>query len=178
MKRTCERILLPVVIMASFVVTLRAQVIDSSAHGFTVRSTVVVEGSAMQAYQKFVKDVGKWWDPAHTYSGKGSNLSMDARLGGYFSEKLPGGGFVEHLRIVYADPGNMLRMSGGLGPLQQLGAAGAMTVAFVEKDAKTEVTMTYAAGGFMKEGLGSIAGIVNSVLSLQLNRFQAYADKQ
>jgi len=30
----------------------------------------------------------------------------------------------------------------------------------------------------MKEGLGSIAGIVNSLLSLQLNGYQAYADKK
>ena len=30
----------------------------------------------------------------------------------------------------------------------------------------------------MKQGLGSIAGIVNSVLSLQMNKFQSYADKK
>lgn len=51
-----------------------------------------------------------------------------------------------------------------------------MTVAFIEKDSKTEVTMTYAAGGHMKQGLGSIARIVDKVLELQLNRFRAHTD--
>jgi len=178
MKQVLKRMLIPVLLTVFSSAMLSAEVVDSSAHGFTVRSTVIIPGSAKQAYQKFVKDVGKWWDSEHTYSGKASNLSIDARLGGYFTEKLPGGGFIEHMRVIYSDPGKMIRMSGGLGPLQELGAAGAMTVAFVEKDSKTEVTMTYAAGGHMKGGLGSIAGIVNSVLSLQLNRFQAYANKK
>jgi hypothetical protein len=177
MKQTLNPILVVLVIVFS-AATVRAEVVDSSAHGFTVRSAVIVPGSASQTYQKFVEGVGKWWDSEHTYSGNASNLSIDARLGGYFYEKLPGGGFVEHMRVVYSDPGKMLRMSGGLGPLQELGAAGAMTVAFVEKDSKTEVTMTYAAGGHMKGGLGSIAGIVNSVLSLQLNHFHVYAEEK
>ncbi|MBF8295515.1 MAG: hypothetical protein HW389_2060 [Bacteroidetes bacterium] len=37
------------------------------------------------------------------FTGKASNLSIDERLGGYFSEKLPSGGFVENMRVVYAD---------------------------------------------------------------------------
>ncbi len=40
-----------------------------------------------------------------------------------------------------------------------------------EGETAGDVTMTYGAEGHMKQGLGSIAGIVNSVLSLQLNRF-------
>jgi len=178
MKLKTERILISALLIVLCAASAWAEVADSSAHGFTVRSTVLVPGSARQAYQKFVQGVGKWWDSQHTYSGNASNLSIDERLGGYFHEKLPGGGFIEHMRVVYSDPGKMLRMSGGLGPLQELGAAGAMTVAFVEKDSKTEVTMTYAAGGHMKGGLGSIAGIVNKVLALQLSHFQAYAEKK
>ena len=178
MKETLNRTLLIILFVSSAVAALKAEVIDSSAHGFTVRSTIVVKGSAKQAYQRFVKEVGKWWDSEHTYTGKASNLSIDARLGGYFSEKLPGGGFVEHMRVVYADPGKILRMAGGLGPMQELGVAGAMTIAFVEKDSKTEVTMTFAAGGYMKQGLGSIAGIVDKVLSLQMSGYQAYANKK
>lgn len=87
-----------------------AEVVDSSAHGFTVRSTVTVNTSSKKAYQTFVQDIGRWWDPEHTYSGNASNLSIVARLGGLFSEELPGGGFIEHMRVVCADPGKLLRM--------------------------------------------------------------------
>ncbi|MBF8295516.1 MAG: putative conserved protein YndB, domain [Bacteroidetes bacterium] len=62
--------------------------------------------------------------------------------------------------------------------MQELGTAGALAITFIEKDLKTEVTMTYAAGGYMKQGLDSIGGIVDDVLSLQLNRFRSYADKK
>ena len=174
--KSFTRILLAGVTLGMFAVPLRAEVVDSSAHGFTVRSTVIVQGPPKQAYERFVREVGKWWDSNHTYTGESSNLSIDAQLGGSFSEKLPGGGFVEHMRVVYADPGKILRMVGGLGPLQELGAAGAMTISFAEIQTSTEVTMTYAVGGYMKQGLGSLAAIVNSVLALQLNRYKAHVD--
>jgi len=83
----------------------RAEVVDSSAHGFTVRSSVTVNTSS-----------------------------------------------------------------------QELGALGAMTIAFAEKDSKTEVTMTYAVGGYMKQGLGFVAGTVDYVLEMQLSRYRAHAD--
>ena len=41
-------------------------------------------------------------------------------------EKLPDGGFVRHLQIVYYQPGKSLRLTGGLGPLQELGVHGSL----------------------------------------------------
>ena len=49
------------------------------------------------------------------------NLSIDARPGGCFCEKLPNGGGVEHARVVYVAPREVLRLSGALGPLQGVG---------------------------------------------------------
>jgi hypothetical protein len=38
--------------------------------------------------------------------------------------------------------------------------------------------MAFAAGGYMNNGLGSLAGIVDNVLAMQLRRFQAYVNKE
>jgi hypothetical protein len=44
----------------------RADVVDRSAAGFTVRTTVGVSASAQRLYQDLL-NVGAWWDKDHTY---------------------------------------------------------------------------------------------------------------
>ncbi|HEX7915316.1 MAG TPA: hypothetical protein VF497_06160, partial [Rudaea sp.] len=65
-----------------------------------------------------ITGVARWWDSNHTYSGNASNLSLDARAGGCWCEQLADGGSVQHMTVLTAMPGRMLRLSGGLGPLQ------------------------------------------------------------
>ena len=120
--------------------------------------------------------VGEWWDPQHTFSGDAKNLSIDPRPGGCFCESLPSGGGVEHLRVVHAAPGRMLRLSGGLGPLQAFGVAGSLTWKLEEADGATAVEVTYVVGGFMEGGLERIGAPVGAVIGEQLGRLKRFVE--
>ena len=92
-----------------------AAVVDATAGGFTVRHVVDVAAPAWSAYQTVTDRVGVWWDPQHTFSGRSTNLTIDAHPGGCFCEQLPNGGGVRHMTVIYADSGKVLRLTGGLG---------------------------------------------------------------
>jgi len=150
-----------------------AEVVDVGDNGFAVRETATVSTDAAKAWAAVV-DVGKWWDPAHTYSGDAANLSIDPRPQGCWCEKLPGRAGVEHLTVVFADPGKLLRLSGGLGPLQSMAVAGVMTFSFTPVEKGTTVELTYSVGGYSRGGFKDLAPGVDAVLRAQLERYQRY----
>jgi uncharacterized protein YndB with AHSA1/START domain len=152
-----------------------ADVIDSTAGGFTVKVTVDVAAPSTRVYQALTERIGSWWDVAHSYSGNGANLSIDARPGGCFCERLPGGGGVQHLTVIHADPGKLLRMSGGLGPLQDLAVTGVMSWKMTEAGGKTAIEVTYKVGGYVPGGgVGALAVPVDAVLSAQVRRLAQF----
>lgn len=167
------RLLLAVMLMIA-PLAARAEVIDQSAAGFQIRHVVNI--SAPQANARAaVQDIGRWWSDDHTYSGKASNLSIDAA--GCFCERLPGG-FVRHMSVVYSDPG-ALKMFGGLGPLQTTGAAGHLSFELTKAadPAKTVLMLTYDVGGYAKGGLAEAwAKPVDGVLGAQVARLKAYIE--
>ena len=144
--------------------------------GFVVRYDTTIDAPPARVYEALVRDIGTWWDPEHTFSGDSRNLSLDARPGGCLCETLPGGGGVEHLRVVYADPGRVLRLSGALGPLQGSALVGTLTWTFSEAEGGTHLRMTYAVGGFMEGGLEGIAPAVEVVLTGQMRRLGRYVE--
>lgn len=155
----------------------RAEVASSGEGGFTVTSSVTVEANPSGAYFRFLQ-IGSWWDPKHTYSGEGANLTLKAQPNGCFCEALPHGGFVEHMRVIYAVPDTALRMRGGLGPLQEMGVTGTMSVKFEAAGEETRVTLTYVVSGYAPgKGLGELAAPVDGVLTEQLQRFKQWTDK-
>src|SRR5918911_314155 len=101
----------------------RASALDVTPTGFLVRYELNIAAPTAKVYDSLI-NVGSWWSEKHTYSGDSRNLSIDARAGGCFCEKLPNGGSVQHMEVVQARPGKLLRLYGGLGPLQGLAAAG------------------------------------------------------
>lgn len=151
-----------------------AEVVASSGDGFVSRVVVSVPVTRETAYRRFV-DIARWWESSHTYSGEARNLSIVAKPDGCWCETLKDRGFVRHMTVVYAQPGEALRLQGGLGPLQEMAVSGAMTVAFEADGPSTKVTMTYAVGGYAPGGLAPIAGVVDGVLSSQMLRYRAYA---
>lgn len=161
---------------ALFASPASAEVITSSAGGFIVRHVVSVHTDANAAWRRFA-DIGGWWNSEHTFSHDARNLKLDARPGGCWCEKLPGRGFVRHMDVVYAAPGDTLRLSGGLGPLQEMAVTGAMTVKFESDGPSTTVTMTYAVGGYAPTGLAPIAPLVDGVLGEQMLRYREYAGR-
>ena len=153
-----------------------AAVVDVADGGFTVRHTIEVRGQAVPAYRTVVDRVSAWWQADHTFSGNAANLSIDARPGGCFCESLPGAGGVRHLTVVYADPGKLLRLTGGLGPLQDLAVDGAMTWKFTESGTTTMIEITYTVGGYAPGGLAALAPIVDMVLGTQVARLKRLID--
>jgi hypothetical protein len=86
---------------------------------------------------------------------------------------LEGGGTIEHMRVVYAQPGQMLRLQGGLGPLQSQAASGTLTWQLKPVADRTEITQTYVVGGYIPMGAEKLAPLVDKVLAEQLQRLQA-----
>ncbi len=159
--------------------TAAAEVVDSAPGGFTSRNTATVEASPGEVWAALVDDVGRWWNPAHTFSADASNLSIEARPQGCFCESLPEGGGVVHLNVVAAMPGKLLRMTGGLGPLQGQAVRGAMTweiEAAEGDDGGTSVRLTYATHGYAPKGLESWAAPVDRVMGEALERLARYVD--
>jgi uncharacterized protein YndB with AHSA1/START domain len=151
--------------------TARAEVVDSAPGGFTVRQTVTVATPAAKAWGALI-DVRSWWDKNHTWSGDAANLSLEPTPGGCFCEKLPGGGGVRHMTVVYADPNKLLRLTGGLGPLQDFAVAAVLTFKLTEAQGKTTLELTYKVGGYAPSGLAGLAKPVDGVLGEQLVRWK------
>jgi uncharacterized protein YndB with AHSA1/START domain len=145
-------------------------------NGFLVRLEANVNAPKPKVYDALVGQVGSWWNPEHTYSHDAKNLSIDPRPGGCFCEKLPNGGGVEHLRVVYIAPRELLRLSGGLGPLQASGVAGSMTWKLTGDGDNTRVQLSYAVGGFIDGGFDKIAPAVESMLNEQLDRLKLFVE--
>ena len=80
------------------------------------------------------------------------------------------------MTVVYADPGKLLRLSGGLGPLQDLAVNGVMSWKLTEAAGKTTIEVTYKVGGYMPggAGVGALAGPVDSVVTTQVKRLAQF----
>jgi hypothetical protein len=155
---------------------VHADVIDSSASGFTVRNTVEIASPRGNVYGRLVGDVGRWWNPAHTFSGDAHNLSIGGEANGCFCEKLKDGGSIRHMTVIYAQPGVILRMAGAIGPLQPMGVTGTMTWSLKESGAGTTLEVTYAVGGYSPHGLQRIAVAADLMLKEQIGRLKAYIE--
>jgi uncharacterized protein YndB with AHSA1/START domain len=145
-------------------------------NGFLVKFEVSVNASPAKVYDVLVGQVGSWWNPDHTYSHDAKNLSIDARPGGCFCEKLPNAGGIEHLRVVYVSPPQVVRFSGALGPLQASGVAGSMTWKLTGGSENTRVELSYSVGGFIQGGFEKIAPAVEAMLREQVDRLKMFAE--
>jgi hypothetical protein len=109
----------------------------------------------------------------HTFSGDAHNLSIDDKAMGCFCEKLPGGGSVRHMEVVYADPGKKLVLSGALGPLQSIAATGSMIIQLSATGEGTKLAVVYTLTGYVPAGMNTWAAPVDSVLTEQFMRLKS-----
>ena len=152
-----------------------AEVLSVGPNGFEVRETVHVAAASDKAYAALLQPA-RWWSSDHTFSGSASNLALDARAGGCWCENLPDGGSVEHLRVVYVAPGRTLRLRGALGPFQGLGADGAMTWVLKSGANGTDISVSYALGGYAKDGFDAASKAADHVLGEQIERLRKLID--
>jgi hypothetical protein len=143
------------------------EVKDSTPGGFTIENSQVVPVDVDAAWKALVEDVGQWWPADHTWWGDSRKLSISPRAGGCFCE-IDGNRQARHMTVTFVDPGKMLRMSGGLGPLQGMGLDGALEWRFEKVEAGTKITLWYRAGGYTPEDLGKFVAVVDKVQGLQL----------
>ena len=151
-------------------------VVDASASGFTVRTTLAIRAAPEDVYRRLVRNVGDWWSPSHTFSGNAHNLSIEEKAMGCFCEKLPDGGGVRHMEVVYFAPGKTLRLSGALGPLQSIAAAGSMTIQLSPSEGGTKLEVTYAVAGYLPAGMNTWAAPVDGVIEEQFTRLKKYVE--
>ena len=142
---------------------------------FTIEATAITNASPAEVYRA-LGTVSEWWDPEHTWSGASKNLSLQLQAGGCFCEQLADGGSIQHGRVIYAQPGVMVRLDTPLGPLQEMPVTGILTFNLAPQGAGTRITMTYrVAGGFTMES-AKLAPIVDFVMGVQLGRLKSYGD--
>jgi uncharacterized protein YndB with AHSA1/START domain len=146
---------------------VRAAVVDAAPSGFTVENSETVPVSVDVAWQALVDDVGRWWPADHTWWGDAAKLSIDARAGGCFCE-IDGARQAWHMSVRFVDPGKLLRMTGGLGPLQGLGLHGALEWRLESVDDGTRITLHYRVGGYSPDDLSKFAPVVDRVQAQQL----------
>src|SRR6056297_1389006 len=144
----------------------------AAAHGFTVRAEAAVAAPPETVWRMLTAHIGEWWDGAHTYSGQAGNLYIETRPNGCFCEKLGEDGAVVHMTVTFVEPGRMLRLTGGLGPLGLMGVNGNMTWSLAAEEGRTRIALDYAVGGYDPRGLDQIAPAVDRVLTEQLLRLQ------
>jgi uncharacterized protein YndB with AHSA1/START domain len=166
-----RKILLAVILCVAEAGLAAAEVADSSASGFTVKATFSIQAAPDEVYRRLIH-IGDWWDSEHTFSGDAHNLSIEEKAGGCFCEKLPSGGSVRHLEVLFVAPGKTLRMGGGLGPLQGIAASGSMTIKLSPADGGTKLDITYAVAGYLPSGMNTLAAPVDSVLTSQFTRLK------
>jgi hypothetical protein len=154
-----------------------AEVKATSDSGFNVVHIASVAATPDAIWKRLLapKD---WWNKAHSWSGSSAGFYIDAQANGCFCElfqekgadgKVKTVGSVEHMRVIFAQPGKVLRMQGALGPLQSEAVIGTLTVAMEpSKDAKTtKVSFSYVVGGYMRYKVAEIAPAVDKVLGEQ-----------
>src|ERR1700751_4465178 len=154
-----------------------AEVKSAVPNGFEVTSAATIAAPADRVYSA-LGEVGRWWDSSHTFSRDAANLSIELRAGGCFCERLKDGGSVQHLQVVYAAPGQGLRLRGALGPLQMEGVDGTLAWDLKPSEAGTSVTQSYLGGGHNRSGMDSWAPRVDKVLHEQLERLQRFVEEK
>jgi uncharacterized protein YndB with AHSA1/START domain len=153
----------------------RAEVVDAQANGFEVKETADIAAPAAKVWDA-LGHIGAWWNSQHSFSGDAKNLAIELKSGGCWCETLKGGGGVSHMTVIYVLPGQEVRLSGALGPLQSMGLAGHLTWTLTQKDGRTAFTQTYGVGGYARGGAGQLAAPVDSVLGEQLGRLKRYVE--
>ena len=153
-----------------------SEVLDAARVGFTISHQTEISAGRFDVYNAAVNNIGDWWSDDHTLSGNAGNMYIEARTQGCFCEKLGEAGGVVHLIVTFVNPGVILRLTGGLGPLGLMGVNGNMTWEFQDSEHGTIVTLNYALGGYMAGGLDSIAEAVNGVLVEQMTSLKAFVE--
>jgi uncharacterized protein YndB with AHSA1/START domain len=150
-----------------------AEVKSAAADSFLIEQRFSVAAPASRVWEALMHPED-WWPSDHTWSGDRKNLRLSEQAGACFCERWVGGS-VEHGRVIMAIPGSLLRLAAALGPLQEMGVSGVITVTLDEADGKTAVVVTHRVSGDASHKLDSVAPIVDKVNAQQFGGLVAAA---
>lgn len=169
--------LLSAALLAAISNPAHAEVKTVTDTGFNVVHIAEVDAEPDIVWKRLIapKD---YWSKAHSWSGSSAGFYIDAQAGGCFCElfqekgadgKIKTTGSVEHMRVIFAQPGKVLRMQGALGPLQSEAVLGTLTVAIepLKAGIGTKLSFSYVVGGYMRYKTADIAPAVDKVLGEQ-----------
>lgn len=165
---------------------VHADVTAQSDAGFVIAHSAETAAAKADVWKALIAPA-RWWSSDHTYSGNADNLYLDAQATGCFCEKLPRPadapegqrmGSIEHMHVIYADPQRgVLRMAGGLGPLQGEAAHGTLTITLKQIETGTRIEWTYVVGGYIRMNQAELVPAVDQVLGQQLTRLAEFTAK-
>lgn len=153
-----------------------AEVNVEADDGFTVQHRTTLAWPPASAWSHIV-NIASWWNPSHTFSGDAANLSIAPWAGGCWCEQWDRGQgthSVRHMTIINAQPGKLLRATGGLGPLQGIPGNGVLDFVLAEgsQAGTSQLTVTYTFSGFAPGGLSLWARPVDQVIGEQVMRLR------
>lgn len=158
----------------------RADTSAVSSSGFTSSYRAPIKATPATAWASIVQ-LPRWWSSSHTYSGQASNLSLDAQAGGCMCERWRDAAgashSVQHAQVLLAQEGRVLRLNGGLGPLQDMAVVGVLTIVTSPgtgaEAGQQFLRMTYRVGGGADAGLDKLAPAVDGVIGEQFKRLKS-----
>lgn len=131
-----------------FFTQVKAEINYANNTGFSISNTSESNAPVAVVYSHFIQHIDMWWPKDHTWWN--GTLSIDEFAGGCFCEKSETNS-AAHMQVSYLEPNKKVVMTGGLGPLQEMGLYGALTWQFEsianESKSGTRVTLTYHASG-------------------------------
>lgn len=155
------------VVSSAMALPTLAAVKDATPSGFTLENSAEVPADPATTWRALINEVDAWWPKDHSWWGQASKFTIDARAGGCFCEKA-GDQQAQHMQVAFADPGKLLRMTGGLGPLQGMGLSGTLEFRLTPVTGGTRIVLWYRAGGYTPDDISKFAPVVDQVQALQL----------
>ncbi len=147
------------------------EVLKSDTGGFILQHSATVNKPPQTVFSTLTSEVGKWWNPEHSFSLDAGNMLVDQDC---FCERWDGN-LVVHLDTVIWMENSKVVLSGGLGPLKDLGLSGTMIWALKPIDAEqTVIAWKYYVNGFSDADLAGLAPVVDGVLAEQIGRLVDY----
>lgn len=172
-----KTLIIPAALSAAFSSPAFAEVKATTDSGFNIVHIAEVAAEPDIIWKRLIAPKN-YWSKAHSWSGSSEGFYIDAQAGGCFCElfqekgadgKTKTTGSVEHMRVIFAQPGKVLRMQGALGPLQSEAVLGTLTVAIepLKGGTGSKVSFSYVVGGYMRYKTAEIAPAVDKVLGEQ-----------
>jgi hypothetical protein len=172
-----KHILAIATILTTISVPVSAEVKTQTDAGFSVVHVAEVAATPDELWKRLLSPKD-YWSKNHSWSGSVAGFTIDPQAGGCFCEliqekgadgKIKTIGSVEHMRVIFASPGKVLRMQGALGPLQAEAVLGTLTVAIepLKEGGGSKLSFSYVVGGYMRYKINDIAPNVDKVIGEQ-----------